>query len=98
MQTALVIGASGGDRVGGGGCACGTRRRRHRSVARRRRLDVTDEASLAAQLGALDGPFDLIFVATGALEIAGYRPEKTLRQITAQGLADQFALTRSDRR
>jgi NAD(P)-dependent dehydrogenase (short-subunit alcohol dehydrogenase family) len=55
-------------------------------------LDVTDEASLAAQLGALDGPFDLIFVATGALEIAGYRPEKTLRQITAQGLADQFAL------
>ncbi|MBL4558470.1 MAG: SDR family oxidoreductase [Rhodobacteraceae bacterium] len=91
MQTALVIGASGGI----GSAVAGALAARGVAVTGLSRaadgLDVTDEASLAAQLGALDGPFDLIFVATGALEIAGYRPEKTLRQITAQGL-DQFAL------
>jgi NAD(P)-dependent dehydrogenase (short-subunit alcohol dehydrogenase family) len=92
MQTALVIGASGGI----GSAVAGALAARGVAVTGLSRaadgLDVTDEASVAAHMGALDGPFNLIFVATGALEIAGYRPEKTLRQITAQGLADQFAL------
>jgi NAD(P)-dependent dehydrogenase (short-subunit alcohol dehydrogenase family) len=38
-------------------------------------LDVTDEARVAAALGALDGAFDLIFVASGALGV----PEKTVK-------------------
>ncbi|MGR3710333.1 MAG: C factor, cell signaling protein, partial [Alterinioella nitratireducens] len=29
-------------------------------------FDITDEASVAQHLGALDGPFDRIIVATGA--------------------------------
>lgn len=55
-------------------------------------LDVTDETSVASHLGALEGPFDLIFVATGALAGDGQSPEKSLRQINPEGFAAQFAL------
>ena len=37
-------------------------------------LDVTDEASVSRVLGGLDGVFDLVMVATGALEIGPHRP------------------------
>ncbi|MFW2543230.1 SDR family NAD(P)-dependent oxidoreductase [Primorskyibacter sp. 2E107] len=53
-------------------------------------LDVTDEASVAAHLGALEGPFDLIFNATGALEIGGAEPEKSLGALNAKALSDQY--------
>jgi NAD(P)-dependent dehydrogenase (short-subunit alcohol dehydrogenase family) len=55
-------------------------------------LDVTDEASIASVLGALEGPFDLVFVATGALEIGPHRPEKALRALEPAALEAQFAL------
>ncbi len=55
-------------------------------------LDVTDEASVAAGLGGLDGPFDLVVVATGALLIGGVGPEKSLKAVTGEALAAQFAL------
>jgi NAD(P)-dependent dehydrogenase (short-subunit alcohol dehydrogenase family) len=55
-------------------------------------LDVTDEASIERHLGALNGPFDRIIVATGALEIAGAGPEKSLRSLDPAVLAAQFAL------
>ncbi|WP_425097652.1 SDR family NAD(P)-dependent oxidoreductase [Tropicibacter sp. S64] len=55
-------------------------------------LDVTDEASVAAHLGALDGVFDLVFVATGALEIGGAEPEKSLSALDARAMADQYLL------
>lgn len=55
-------------------------------------LDVTDEDSISAALGALEPGFDLVLVATGALVIDGAAPEKTLRRVTAQAMADQFAL------
>ncbi len=92
MQTALIIGASGG--IGGAICKrleqAGTE---VTALSRRRNgLDVTDSASVEAGLGSLDGPFDLIFVATGALELNGQGPEKALRQITAQAMTDQFRL------
>ncbi len=60
MEKALIIGSSGG--IGSalvvalearGVLVTGLSRSRHG-------LDVTDEASVAEQLGALDGPFDLI--------------------------------------
>jgi NAD(P)-dependent dehydrogenase (short-subunit alcohol dehydrogenase family) len=54
-------------------------------------LDVTREATVEAALAPLEGEFDLILVATGALEIAGARPEKALKQIDPQALADQYA-------
>ena len=55
-------------------------------------LDVTDEASILRVLGALNGTFDLIFVASGALEIDGHRPEKSLRALDPFAMAQQFAV------
>ncbi len=58
-------------------------------------FDLREPASLgaAAELIARDGPLDLAFVATGMLVRAdGTGPEKSLKQITAQGLAEQFAV------
>ncbi|WP_224826329.1 SDR family NAD(P)-dependent oxidoreductase [Cognatishimia sp. MH4019] len=55
-------------------------------------LDVTSETSVAACLGALQGPFDLIFVATGALEIDGHEPEKTIKALEPEALLAQFKL------
>lgn len=54
-------------------------------------LDVTDPASVEAHLGGLSGPYELILVATGALEIT-HPPEKSLRALTAEALAEQFAV------
>ncbi|MDD9731853.1 SDR family NAD(P)-dependent oxidoreductase [Mameliella sp. AT18] len=92
MKNALIIGDSGG--IGGavaahlrdlGMAVTGLSRSRDG-------LDVTDEASLSAILGALEGPYDLVFVATGALEIGGAEPEKTLKSLDAKALADQYLL------
>jgi NAD(P)-dependent dehydrogenase (short-subunit alcohol dehydrogenase family) len=55
-------------------------------------FDITDEASVEEHLGALNEGFDGIIIATGALEIAGAEPEKTIRAVTAQAMADQFAV------
>ena len=55
-------------------------------------LDLTDEDAVQHVLGAVAGPFDLILVASGALEIGGARPEKSLRALSAQAMMDQFAL------
>jgi NAD(P)-dependent dehydrogenase (short-subunit alcohol dehydrogenase family) len=55
-------------------------------------LEVTDETSVAQALGALEGQFDLLIVATGALVLGGVGPEKGLRAVTAEGLAAQFAV------
>jgi NAD(P)-dependent dehydrogenase (short-subunit alcohol dehydrogenase family) len=92
MKHALIIGASGGigsaiaDWLRQGGVAVTGLSRRENG------LDVTDEASVKAALGGLEPQFDLILVATGALVIDGAQPEKTLRKVTAQAMADQFAL------
>ena len=55
-------------------------------------LDVTDEASIVAALAGLEPGIDLVVVATGALVVDGVGPEKTLRSVTAEGLAAQFAV------
>ena len=55
-------------------------------------LDVTDEASVERFLGTLEPGFDRIVVATGALEINGAVPEKTIRAVTVQAMMDQFML------
>ena len=92
MERALVVGASGGV---GSALAAALRGRGGEVVGLSRSaegLDVTDEASVEAALGRLEGPFDLVLVATGALVVRGHEPEKSLRALSARGLADQFAV------
>lgn len=55
-------------------------------------LDVTDEVSVAQAAERLEGPFQLVFCATGGLTIDGVGPEKALRQISADTMMKQFAL------
>jgi NAD(P)-dependent dehydrogenase (short-subunit alcohol dehydrogenase family) len=55
-------------------------------------LDITDEASIKAAMGQLEGLFDTVLVATGALELHGIAPEKSLRALTADSLQAQFSL------
>lgn len=89
---ALVIGASGG--IGAAVTqALAQRGAEVKALSRSRDgLNVTDGASVEAHLAGLEPGFDLVFVATGALEIDGAVPEKSLRAVTAQAMADQFAL------
>jgi NAD(P)-dependent dehydrogenase (short-subunit alcohol dehydrogenase family) len=85
MQT-LIIGSSGG--IGAALLARG-------GVGLSRSgngFDITSEASVAHHLGALAGPFDRIIVATGALEIDGARPEKSLKSLDSAAMAAQFSL------
>ncbi|MBC2834170.1 SDR family NAD(P)-dependent oxidoreductase [Paragemmobacter straminiformis] len=89
---ALVIGASGGI---GSALTAALRDRGSDVTALSRRtdgLDLTDESSIAAALSPLVAPYDLIFLATGALELHGNRPEKSLRALDPAALAAQFAL------
>lgn len=92
MTKALVIGASGGigqavvAHLEGQGVEVTALSRRADG------LDVTDEASILHHLSLVSGPFDLIFVATGALEIAGAVPEKTIRSLTTEAMTAQFQL------
>ncbi|MDG2404112.1 MAG: NAD-dependent epimerase/dehydratase family protein, partial [Paracoccaceae bacterium] len=92
MKRALIVGSSGGI----GSAVAGELNRRNVEVTGLSRrgdgLQIADEASVEACIGRLDAIYDLIFVATGALEIAGARPEKTLGQISAQAMMDQFAV------
>ena len=55
-------------------------------------LDVTDEASVETHLAGLDGTYEAIWVATGALEIGDHGPEKALRDLSPDAFAAQFAL------
>ena len=92
MEKTLIIGASGGI---GSALAAELRARGAQVVGLSRSgegLDITDEASVDAHLGALEGSFDGIIVASGALEIDGAAPEKTIKAVTARAMADQFAV------
>jgi NAD(P)-dependent dehydrogenase (short-subunit alcohol dehydrogenase family) len=88
---ALIIGASGG--IGQAlARACAPRYRTLGLSRSADGLDITSQASVDAALHPLDGPFDLCIVATGALQVAGQGPEKSLRQVSEAGLRDQFAV------
>lgn len=92
MENALVIGASGGI----GAALSGALRARGAAVTGLSRsddgLDVTDPASVARHLGALDGPFDLVIVATGILAPEGAGPEKSLDAIDAEVMSRTLAV------
>lgn len=92
MERVLIIGNSGGI----GSALESALRARGSEVTGLSRsqdgFDVTDEAAVAEGMARLDGEFNLIFIATGALEIGGAGPEKTVKAISAEAMADQMAL------
>lgn len=92
MIKALVIGASGGI----GQAMVAEMRARGGDVTAVSRaqdgVDVTDAASVDHVLGALDGPFQTIFVATGILAPMGDAPEKQLAAIDADHMVKVFAV------
>ena len=91
MEKALVIGASGGigSALSDAFEACGSRVTR---VSRRKDgLDITDEQSVVSCLGALDGSYDRIIIASGILAPEHEGPEKTLNAIDAQMMSKVFA-------
>ena len=55
-------------------------------------LDITNEDSIKNLIESLDGEFELIFVTTGALEINGIGPEKTILQMTPENLRAHFEI------
>lgn len=91
MEKALIIGATGGigqavvAELDGRGVAV-------TGLSRRDGLDVTDPATVDRVLGAVDGPFDLVFVAIGILAGEGRAPEKALSAVTAEAMQDVFAV------
>ncbi len=92
MKRILIIGASGGI---GSALAEAYRAQGAEVVGLSRSadgLDVTDEASVEAHFSDLEGRFDTVVVATGALEIDGAEPEKTIKAVSASAMMDQFAL------
>jgi hypothetical protein len=92
MIDALVIGASGG--IGRAVAAEMTARGGNVTRLSRREngLDVTDPASVARVMGALEGPFQTVFVSVGILAPEGRGPEKQLAAIDAAAMARVFAV------
>ncbi len=92
MDRFLIIGASGGI---GAALTAALRGQGAEVVPLSRSVDgfdITDEASVEAHLSALEGLFDGLIVASGALEIDSVEPEKSIRAVSAQAMADQFAV------
>lgn len=92
MRDVLIIGSSGG--IGSALVQAHQARGDHVVGLSRSGdgFDVTDPDSVAHHLGRLAGPFDQVIVASGALEIGGAAPEKTIRAVRKDAMMDQFAL------
>ena len=92
FQRVLIVGASGG--IGRALVAHYRESGAEVSSLSRREdgFDLTVPATVEAHLAAQTVPFDLVVVATGALEIDGKGPEKSLSHVNADALARQFAI------
>jgi NAD(P)-dependent dehydrogenase (short-subunit alcohol dehydrogenase family) len=92
MINALVIGASGGI----GRAVAEEMKQRGGSVTTLSRrddgLDVTDPASVDRVMGALEGPFQTVFISVGILAPEGATPEKQLSAIDPETMARVFAV------
>ncbi len=93
--SAIIFGASGGL---GAALADATEARGHGPVFRFSRsagdFDLSDEASIArcATRAAEAGPPTLVLIATGLLSHGGRRPERAIRELTPDWLAENFAI------
>ena len=92
MERVLVIGASGGI----GAALAAEAEARGMAVERMARSaggpDLTDEAAVAAAMGALEPGLDAVVVAVGALAPGREGPEKRIAEVTPEGLAAAFAV------
>lgn len=93
-QKATVLGASGGIGRAISDALCDRGWTTRRVTRRDDGLDWEDPGAAEAALGRLaeDGPFDLIFDATGALIIDDAGPEKKLEAIDPAAMLRQFAV------
>ena len=90
MKKILIIGSSGG--IGAAleqtylrkGWECKGLSRQSQGI------DFNQPETISAALDLLDGTFETVIIATGALTIGGVGPEKTIRVITGRGMADQM--------
>lgn len=87
---ALVLGHSGA--IGAAVAHALSARASITGLSRADGLDWQDPARAEAVLRALDGPFEIIFDATGALHIGDHRPEKRLLAIDAEAMIAQFSV------
>lgn len=89
---AVVIGASGG--IGAAFAVQLEADPGVRAVTRfaRPALDLTDPASIAAAAASLTSPPDLVICATGLLHAEGMAPERALRELNAETMAQSFAV------
>jgi len=89
MKRALILGASGGI----GGAVADNLNKRHWDVTSLSRsfnqFDVTNEDSVKAAFTSVEGPFDFILIATGALEINS-APEKSIKHLSQRDMIDHF--------
>jgi len=89
MKRALILGASGGI----GGAVADNLSKQHWDVISLSRslnqFDVTDEDSVKATFTSVEGPFDFILIATGALEINS-APEKSISFLLQSNMIDHF--------
>lgn len=92
MQHALIVGASGGI----GNALASASAARGASVTRLSRsgdgFEITDEALVDRALSKLNGPFDCIIVALGILAPTGEKPEKSLKAVKADAMAEVMAV------
>ncbi len=88
MERALVVGASGG--IGAALAeALAARGAEVRRLSRRGDgLDLRDPASIERVMAGVEGPFDVILLATGILAPEGRAPERSLAQIDAGAMAE----------
>ncbi|WP_281856724.1 SDR family NAD(P)-dependent oxidoreductase [Litoreibacter halocynthiae] len=90
MTRTLIIGASGGI---GAALSQNAQTRGHDVTGLSRShdgLDVTDETSIERTFKKLNGSYDLIICATGALVVDGHEPEKSVNALSARSLTLQF--------
>lgn len=91
-KRALIIGSSGGI----GAAFCRTLKARGYAVDGLSRrgdgLDITSEASVEENLSRLEGPYDLIIVASGVLAEPKGSPEKAIRDVTVEALLQTFRI------